>query len=101
MSEELTQSEGDAYGALGDRIVRVAVMKMLVSLKKQKAHAFAPFIASFGMVRAVGDFVRANTDPSKITQAELIAIAYLRGAIRDAGGPVHEDGRPFTGLFDA
>lgn len=55
----------------------------------------------FGGIAAAAEFLAGMTKPTGKAAIEQWAIGYVRAAIRGEKGPVHDDGRPMTGAFDA
>ncbi len=96
-----SEAEWDAAGNLGDVTVRQAMAKAITELSRQKAHAAAPLAVGYGALKAVGEYLRVISNPAGAGVLEQNAIAYLRGALREAGGPILDNGQPFTGANDA
>ena len=96
----LTAEEWDAAAhRLEAAAKKFLVRQMERGLKAGENHQFLAVHVPLTAIKEAGALAHAlGCDP---TYAERVFIAYLRGALRGADSPVHEDGRPFTGVHDA
>lgn len=95
-----TEEEWDRCGELGDRATRSALATAAISLGRN-APAAAPLAVGLGAVKAIGEYLRHISRPEGAHVLEQNAMAYLRGALRGADGPILDSGQPFTGASDA
>ena len=94
------QAEWDHYGNRGDSVVRRALTGWATNLSVS-APAEASLAMGFGALKAVGEYLRVVANPDGIAVLEQNAMAYLRGALRGADGPILDNGKPFIGASDA
>ena len=95
-----TAVEWQAYALNGQRVTQTALAMETATLIGH-APCDAPLAIGFGALCAVGEYLRVASDPNGVAVLEQMALAYLRGAIRGADGPVRDNGQPFTGALDA
>lgn len=87
-------------GERGERAVRSALGKLGINMMKPGANHVLTVAAGHGALVAIGGYLRALSGNNNHV-SEQWAMATLRGALRGADGPIHDDGRPFTQATDA
>jgi hypothetical protein len=91
-----TEEELQAVGKEAQRQVKLALKRMYNrGLKKNDLTAFGIAMGVGGMIEC-GALVHAAAIPETLPVVEQIVLAYVRGAIRGAGGPVADNGDPFV-----
>lgn len=95
-----TPEEWDAAAhRLENAAKKFLVQQMNRGLKNGEHHQFLAMAVPLTAIKEAGALSHAlGCEP---IYTERVFFAYLRGALRGADGPIHEDGRAFTGLHDA
>lgn len=84
----------------GERSVRSALATLGIKMSKPGQNHALTIAAGHGSLVAIGGYLRAVSGPDNHV-AEQWAMATLRGALRGADGPIHDDGRAFIQAVDA
>lgn len=95
-----TESAWQRAGERGERAVRSALATLVIRMAKPGENAALTIASGYGALVAIGGYLRALSGPDNHV-AEQLAMATLRGALRGAEGPIHDDGRPFVQASDA
>ena len=95
-----TDEQWQWAGERGEKAVRKALAPLGIKLTKARHATRLEVAAAHGALVAIGGYLRALAgDNARVT--EQWALAIVRGAIRGAEQPVHDDGRPFVQASDA
>ncbi len=91
----------DQAGNAADAAVRKVLGPLAQKHIKRTGEGAMVHAVALGGIKAAGELLRASTIPEGRVLLEEMAVAYLRGALRGAGGPIHEDGREWEGVSRA
>jgi hypothetical protein len=102
MNPELpSEDEWIAAGHAGEQAVKDVVCATMLDHMTDRHHPATYLAVAFGAVAAVANAARACGASSGHAVLEEYLVAYVRGAMRGADGPAHEDGRPYEGTTNA
>jgi hypothetical protein len=95
------KDEWQAAGEAGERAVKDAVCAAMLAHATGHHHPATFLAVAFGAIVAVAEAARACGASSGHAVMEEYLVAHVRGAMRGADGPVHEDGQPYEGTANA
>lgn len=95
-----TDAQWQRAGERGERAVRSGLATLGIKMMKPGQNSTLTVAAGHGALVAIGGYLRALSGPNNHV-SEQWAMATLRGALRGAEGPVHDDGRAFVQAGDA
>lgn len=95
-----TNDQWQRSGERGERAVRTALATLGIKMSKPGKNHTLTVAAGHGALVAIGGYLRALSGHDNHV-SEQWAMAQLRGALRGAEGPIHDDGRPFIQATDA
>lgn len=95
-----TEAAWQRAGERGEQAVRSALGTLGIRMAKPGRNHTLTVAAGHGALVAIGEYLRTLSGSDNHV-AEQWAMATLRGALRGADGPVHDDGKPFVQASDA
>ena len=98
-SEEAWEAAAQRCHAIVQKALRGPMLAQFRA--KEPGAAALPLAICMGALTEVAMTLEAIVRETGAQAMERYALAYVRGALRDAGGPIHDDGRPFVRIDDA
>lgn len=93
--------EWAACAEAAENAVRIALSAALLPFCSDQHHRGTPVAGLFAAISAVTQIARGLGEPHGYPIVEEYLVAYVRGGMRGAEGPIHDDGRPYEGTARA
>ena len=95
------EAEWTACAQSAENAVLTALSAALLPFCNDRYHRGTTAAGLFAAIAAVTEIARGIGDPSGYPVMEEYLVAYVRGGMRGAEGPIHNDGRPYEGTARA
>lgn len=82
----------------GEAAVRAPLAQACLNYCDAPYHRQTHMAVFFGAAREVAAVALAACAPEGASILEEYLVAYIRSGMRGVDGPIHDDGRPFTGV---
>lgn len=93
--------EWAACAEAAETAVLTALSAALLPFCGDQHHSGTPAAGLFAAINAVTQIARGIGAPDGYPVMEEYLVAYVRGGMRGAEGPTHDDGRPYEGTARA